>query len=245
MPRVRELIQDQGATLSNAFVSTPVCCPSRTTILSGRYPHNTFQGVGGCMHMNVTSSQFRDTTVSVWLQKLGYNVGLFGKYLNSHNVFCGDNAKPLPPGWDRFFALCSDAYFGTEYNDQGTLKKVGFKPSDYQTSVIGNSTAAVAWSVHLCTRATLTCRLTVAPLLCHQQALLGFLSSSRLTRGQCLPTLHPTRPTSLMACTPTSPRKHLGMPTPLPTAPRHEHPTMTTMVCNSARKRERVCGFVF
>src|SRR2546426_8405332 len=40
MPRVREM-QAEGATFSRFFVSDSLCCPSRATILTGKYPHNT------------------------------------------------------------------------------------------------------------------------------------------------------------------------------------------------------------
>ena len=32
MPKTRRLLQEQGATLSNFFVNTPICCPSRTAL---------------------------------------------------------------------------------------------------------------------------------------------------------------------------------------------------------------------
>ena len=40
MPQLRRLLQDQGATFSHWYVNTPVCCPSRSETLSGRYHHN-------------------------------------------------------------------------------------------------------------------------------------------------------------------------------------------------------------
>ena len=39
MPNLQSLIVDQGITFKNAFVATPVCCPSRTETVTGRYFH--------------------------------------------------------------------------------------------------------------------------------------------------------------------------------------------------------------
>ena len=36
MPNVAALLRDQGTAFANAFVTTPVCCPSRASILRGR-----------------------------------------------------------------------------------------------------------------------------------------------------------------------------------------------------------------
>jgi arylsulfatase A-like enzyme len=36
---LRYLLQG-GANLSNFFIHTPICCPSRTTLLSGKFYHN-------------------------------------------------------------------------------------------------------------------------------------------------------------------------------------------------------------
>ena len=52
MKKTMELFAETGAVASNWFIHTPVCCPSRAEILSGRYFHNVRMPTpeGGCMH---------------------------------------------------------------------------------------------------------------------------------------------------------------------------------------------------
>ncbi|KHN84556.1 Putative extracellular sulfatase Sulf-1 -like protein [Toxocara canis] len=40
MPRTLHLLRDRGTSFESGFVSTPICCPSRTSILTGLYVHN-------------------------------------------------------------------------------------------------------------------------------------------------------------------------------------------------------------
>jgi hypothetical protein len=40
MPKTRNLLGSQGMTFSKAYVAKPLCCPSRTSILTGMYTHN-------------------------------------------------------------------------------------------------------------------------------------------------------------------------------------------------------------
>ena len=93
MKQTKAVLNDKGATASNWFIHTPVCCPSRAEILSGRYYHNVREPthVGGCMHVDET--KVYPVSVAFYLSRAGYTLGYFGKNLNT----CPH--KP-PPGWD-------------------------------------------------------------------------------------------------------------------------------------------------
>lgn len=62
IPKTRQHLADGGIRALNFFVATPVCCPSRTETLTGRYMHNLVLRADGadgrghdCMNQNSTN----------------------------------------------------------------------------------------------------------------------------------------------------------------------------------------------
>ena len=75
MPLTSARIFAQGLTFTRAYITTPLCCPSRSSILTGQYAHH--HGV-----LDNTTSLEGPTFVQD-LHNAGYTTGLVGKYLNS------------------------------------------------------------------------------------------------------------------------------------------------------------------
>ena len=135
MPEVRRLLVERGMTLRRAIITNPLCCPSRATILTGRYSHTT--GVytniplfGGWSTFQASES----STIATALHDAGYRTALFGKYMNGYT---GETVS-VPPGWDRWFALLSPgAYFNYKVYDDGLGHLTyGTEPRDYSTDLI-------------------------------------------------------------------------------------------------------------
>jgi N-acetylglucosamine-6-sulfatase len=112
MPTVQSRLVEKGVTFANGFVTNPLCCPSRASILTGSYSHRTrvyrnrdlFGGFGS----------FRDeSTVATWLDAAGYDTALIGKYLNRYP------GSYVPPGWDRWVALQPPGYYRYGFDIDG------------------------------------------------------------------------------------------------------------------------------
>lgn len=76
MPAVRWVFEHGGTDFTNSYVTTPQCCPSRASIFSGQYEHNT-----GIIINDGTTFNTQDTWER-YLHDRGYFTGIIGKYLN-------------------------------------------------------------------------------------------------------------------------------------------------------------------
>jgi arylsulfatase A-like enzyme len=138
--------QAQGMSFKNAFVSTPLCCPTRATIMRGQYAHNT--GIwfnvngphGGWEGYN--SLGYEKENVATQLDAAGYHTGLFGKYLNQYGAgFTNPALPPRPVGWDEWFAFLHPInYLNYDVYDNDIRKHFGTKASDYSTDVLKSET---------------------------------------------------------------------------------------------------------
>lgn len=134
MPWLQSQIQDLNGYWTwfpNAIISTPMCCPSRASILSGRYSHHTH------VRNNDQGERFDDSnTLATWLHDAGYLTGLFGKYLNRYPF----NRGPyVPAGWDRWVAKRNTAKTTTYYDygfiDEGIPLQVRDASASYATDL--------------------------------------------------------------------------------------------------------------
>ena len=104
MPAVKNQLMKNGVVFENGFVTTPLCCPSRVSILSGQYVHN-HEVYTDRMPLGGAPKYDDSECVAVWLQEAGYRTAYFGKYLNGY-----EDIEPygvVPPGWDVWKAFLS------------------------------------------------------------------------------------------------------------------------------------------
>lgn len=138
MPHVQALMR-RGMTFTNYTVTDSLCCPSRASIFTGEFPHDTHvltnvPPLGGWSSFVAHDDQSK--TFAVALQKAGYRTGFVGKYLNGYSPV---NDPMKPPGWDYWAGVGESGYAEYNYtlslNDQ--VQTLGASPSDYLTTEMG------------------------------------------------------------------------------------------------------------
>jgi arylsulfatase A-like enzyme len=112
-------LADGGTTFENAFVTDPLCCPSRATTLRGQYAHNhrvlgNWPPLGGAGKFRDLGHE--DSTVATWLRGEGYRTALVGKYMNHYH---GDR---VPVGWDDWYGI-SGGHTSRDLNENGRIRR--------------------------------------------------------------------------------------------------------------------------
>jgi N-acetylglucosamine-6-sulfatase len=154
LPKTNAAIGGKGVTFNNSYVNYSLCCPSRSTMLTGQYAHN--HGVRGNQQPSGGYSKLAPTlsnTLPVWLQRSGYATAHIGKFLNGYGTTAPDTE--VPPGWNEWYGSVDDpdAFTGGTYtaygytlNENGSIVHYGttpdvVDPATYQTDVYSQKAA--------------------------------------------------------------------------------------------------------
>ena len=149
MPFTKHHFESNGMTFTNSFVSTPICCPSRTESIAGR----TFQNIRqdrpfDCMGVRAKFNVFNNN--QSMFQKFhaeGYDTSTFGKLTNNQHGFFCEHSPPFTAGFDRIHSPCTTTndFYGTQYMNyypNGTHSvdsNLPLTPNLYETAMIGNA----------------------------------------------------------------------------------------------------------
>lgn len=131
MDRVRAF-GERAVRFTNAFATTPLCAPSRASLLTGLQADR--HGITG----NFLAAPTFDasSTVATWFDDAGYTTALFGKYMNFAHALTA-----VPPGWDEWQVLIGEDGGGNGYTDyrideNGVLVSHGGPPREYSTDLL-------------------------------------------------------------------------------------------------------------
>jgi arylsulfatase A-like enzyme len=133
MSQTLGLLGARGTTFDNAYVSYPLCCPSRATFLTGQYAHN---------HGVLTDQRYGDldnsNTLAVWMRRAKYRTAMVGKYLNGYGVVL---PREVPPGWSQWFAMTDSTdqkRYHYRLNENGKIHHYGGGARNYVTDVLSS-----------------------------------------------------------------------------------------------------------
>lgn len=124
MPNVLGQIAGRGVTFDRYYVTYPICCPSRASLLTGLYVHNHRVLINRPPfgYPAFRRSGAFDYNLATWLQQAGYRTVHVGKFMN----FYGDaDPTEVPPGWSEWETVVSEEgarrYYGATYDINGSL----------------------------------------------------------------------------------------------------------------------------
>jgi len=129
-------MQKEGTTFSHYFVTDSLCCPSRSSIFTGKFPHNTgvFKNTGSDGGYDAFNAHGNESqTFAVALRRASYKTAMLGKYLNGYFPVRNGVAK----GWDEWdVAGAGYAEFNYRLNQNGKVVPYGSEEPAYLTDVV-------------------------------------------------------------------------------------------------------------
>jgi len=144
MPYTLSLIAGRGITFNRYYVPYPLCCPSRVSLLTGRYAHN--HNVRGNVPPNGGFTGFKarqaySNNLAPWLQAAGYRTIHIGKFLNGYGDEPFDEGKDVPPGWNAWHSVLradtNHYFYGYTLNNNGALEGPFGDPGSWDTREYG------------------------------------------------------------------------------------------------------------
>jgi N-acetylglucosamine-6-sulfatase len=136
MPSLLDRIGRSATSFTNAIATTPLCCPSRASMLTGQYGHNN-----GVLRNDYSQLNAKGNILPVWLQRAGYRTIHVGKYLNRYRKAKGPDRRPAR-GWDVWQTLQEpNTYYDYQLSVDGRSHRYGNADRDYVTDVLTRRTA--------------------------------------------------------------------------------------------------------
>ncbi len=135
MLKTQNLVSFRGANLTGYRIHTPICCPSRSETVSGRYFHNIKSSLAlpppkgvvyGAANQHVNGSLYVNQSFGVYLRsRKGYAVGMFGK--SDFQTY---------EGFDRWFQGAYVGYGNNWEDDEAPGGVYHANASEYSTDLL-------------------------------------------------------------------------------------------------------------
>jgi arylsulfatase A-like enzyme len=144
MPSTLDLIGKRGMSFNRYYVPYPLCCPSRVSLLTGRYSHNNNVRGNNPPNGGYTGFSFRGAAshnIATWLQGAGYRTVHVGKVMNGYGQEPFSSGTAVPPGWGSWYGMVNEDqthyFYGYTLNVNGTITEPFGDPGSWETREYG------------------------------------------------------------------------------------------------------------
>jgi arylsulfatase A-like enzyme len=133
LPKTKRWLRDAGVNFTQAFTTTPLCCPDRATMWSGRLEHNH-----GVVDNYAGDNLDRDWITPRYLHDAGYRTALVGKFITDWNW------RYEPPHFDDL-AVFQGGYTEPRFmvKSPGDAKSHSERSTGYSTEWIGTKASSL------------------------------------------------------------------------------------------------------